>query len=445
MKAPSPTATMMRLLSPVSMWLCAVTRVSRVAGLAVDVDVALELEHRLAFRHPAGNPAEQSRQRRQVPARTACQHAGGKGLHQEAAALRSWTASARSAIVCFTSPPSHDRYGQDCTRFRLCRAAACRLLRPRPGRRTGRAGLQRRHGFRLRQQPGQCRIRQHRSGHRLRHRQPCRQPDPAPRRQHRRAAARQPGWTGGFNYVGLSNAKATPLLLRGLYRPDGSFPTPTLAAWGFGRAVAVRPFGPCAAAANTRGGAFAMNSSTPPSSRAWAATTSNAAPPAVSSISAARPLPWTRTGCWVIASPLIPATNLPLRQLHHLQPAGLGRGGKRRRQGTDDAISRDGQPGHRLPPERPCADRHPGLQLRLDSGSGAGPCRCRKSIRAPMMAITTSADSERQACSRQDFAEGNARWPAIKSRSAPNTAKDPGRAVSVLGIRWLLFGFDGKK
>ncbi len=34
-----------------------------------------------------------------------------------------------------------------------------------------------------------------------------------------------------FNYVGLSNAKAT-LLLRGLYRPDGSFLTPTLAAWG---------------------------------------------------------------------------------------------------------------------------------------------------------------------------------------------------------------------
>lgn len=34
-----------------------------------------------------------------------------------------------------------------------------------------------------------------------------------------------------FNYVGLSNAKAT-LLLRALYRPDGNFFAPTLALWG---------------------------------------------------------------------------------------------------------------------------------------------------------------------------------------------------------------------
>lgn len=34
-----------------------------------------------------------------------------------------------------------------------------------------------------------------------------------------------------FNYVGLSNAKAT-LLLRALYRPDGHFFAPTLALWG---------------------------------------------------------------------------------------------------------------------------------------------------------------------------------------------------------------------
>jgi hypothetical protein len=34
-----------------------------------------------------------------------------------------------------------------------------------------------------------------------------------------------------FNYVGLSNGKAT-LLLRGLYRPDGGFYSPTFALWG---------------------------------------------------------------------------------------------------------------------------------------------------------------------------------------------------------------------
>jgi len=34
-----------------------------------------------------------------------------------------------------------------------------------------------------------------------------------------------------FNYVGLTNVKAT-LLLRGLYRPDGGFLTPIFAAWG---------------------------------------------------------------------------------------------------------------------------------------------------------------------------------------------------------------------
>jgi hypothetical protein len=34
-----------------------------------------------------------------------------------------------------------------------------------------------------------------------------------------------------FNYVGLSNVKAS-LLLRGVYRPDGGFLTPSFAAWG---------------------------------------------------------------------------------------------------------------------------------------------------------------------------------------------------------------------